>query len=1323
MDQQPRRSARQSVTSAVRGDDGAGHPPSVAAPSYGVDSSLRTTQNGAMAHANGVHNHAVPPNRQAPLSSFQAQPVLARPLNPDPALPTPPAALQYANLYYPQSQPQAYTPYQPYGQPLPPQPPVYSLPQPPSSQTGNHGQSASPVLGYGGLAQPPHQQPPNMQPLAQRRPMPGQQPSFALPTPPHLQQQYHQQQQQQAYGNGPVAPFGHAGPSNAPPQQPHYGQPQPFFNQAHLFNTNLPIAQVAPKLDYRPPVVPAQHPNGQQQKKRNRSPSPPPQVNGLPPYPPHLMATATAEEAEIILAAQRANGMQNPLAAVAAAAAQMSGKAGITKAKGKGKGKAKGKQRATPAVQHPFDAVVPGAEDDDDIPPPLPLPPSTSALPLPPAGFGALPGAAGGNNSDEDADGEIDYEAAVKPEMDDEFATFDGMNGGIGGLSAMAAYQGFDGLGALLSAAEGLEGPKKKKPKTGKGKGKGRARPKAKSKAKAKPKKEESEQPKAKKVEPPPSRPGYILQPLTCANKSASNPLAPILGMVPKCHECTTRRTGYSCLFRGIRSFPLDPENGQPLPNPVFLSTLEDDEVPDFPTEFDRPFTTTDAALIKTAAAENLVPWLRRELEHAKRPGCAKVKRELGIRSTCDGCAHSILCGSFMCERCGRELCFDCAEMLDAVETFEPLAPGEERTLLYPPPKEGAPILEAAQNLSPNTSSKLRLCIRMKHAYHNPIHFTPLTRMDAHELERVVGEMEAWRKEHPAPEQEPGEAWLASEDGRKWLDSHRIEVPEPENSHRVLHIPGALVPPRLDDKVLVEAFEGQAESKMEVDEDDWAALELVKEEDAAASAEEVERLTAAASSSSVNTPSGVVPASSPLTLPPHLTLTPPSSFPSSTTPELTLFRTLWSLGEPFVVDLRASPPSGWPDLPWTPAYFAEQYGEESVVVSSNRPRPRAPPQPEPEEDADGDPIEGKKKEEQRRNKDGKERRLEKEAREREREKEEGMRRTTVGEFFETFGVPREVRGMGISEKIKDWPSATDFRNQYPALWHDFMQSLPAGSVTRRDGVLNISSHSPLNSNPPDLGPKGYFSQISDDREGGWGSTKLHMDIADAVNLMLWSSLGPDGCPGVAIWDLYRAEDSEAIREFLYEKIAQRENLEGGVEEAKGKHDDPIHTQEFFLDATLRRELFEQKGVKSFRILQRPGEVVFIPAGCAHQVCNFADCIKVASDFISIENVMRCWKVTTEFREQTRTKDLWRGDVLQLKSALFWAWYSAERFDAAVAESALEHALQVQGMEDTGLKDALEDPRLKRKRVLLMTICGTVIVGIIVLAVLGCKGML
>lgn len=29
--------------------------------------------------------------------------------------------------------------------------------------------------------------------------------------------------------------------------------------------------------------------------------------------------------------------------------------------------------------------------------------------------------------------------------------------------------------------------------------------------------------------------------------------------------------------------------------------------------------------------------------------------------------------------------------------------------------------------------------------------------------------------------------------------------------------------------------------------------------------------------------------------------------------------------------------------------------------------------------------------------------------------------------------------------------------------------------------------------------------------------------------------------------------------------------------------------------------------------------------CAHQVCNASDCIKIAIDFVSLENIERCWK--------------------------------------------------------------------------------------------------
>jgi len=111
--------------------------------------------------------------------------------------------------------------------------------------------------------------------------------------------------------------------------------------------------------------------------------------------------------------------------------------------------------------------------------------------------------------------------------------------------------------------------------------------------------------------------------------------------------------------------------------------------------------------------------------------------------------------------------------------------------------------------------------------------------------------------------------------------------------------------------------------------------------------------------------------------------------------------------------------------------------------------------------------------------------------------------------------------------------------------------------------------------------------------------------------------------------------------------------------------DPIHTQGFYLDSIKRKELYDEFGVHSHRIHQHPGQAVFIPAGCAHQVLNMADCIKVAVDFVSSENIHHCMKLTSEFRNQNQVK-CWKEDILQLKTMMWYSWLSCSRFDSDVA---------------------------------------------------------
>ncbi|KAJ7666546.1 hypothetical protein B0H17DRAFT_1089633 [Mycena rosella] len=275
-----------------------------------------------------------------------------------------------------------------------------------------------------------------------------------------------------------------------------------------------------------------------------------------------------------------------------------------------------------------------------------------------------------------------------------------------------------------------------------------------------------------------------------------------------------------------------------------------------------------------------------------------------------------------------------------------------------------------------------------------------------------------------------------------------------------------------------------------------------------------------------------------------------------------------------------------------------------------------------------------------------------------RSTEESMR-ITVAEFFSNFGQ-YEGRTSAGSSRL-DWPPSSDFKTSFPELYEDFSQAVPIPNYVRRDGVLNLASHFPSNTVAPDLGPKMYNANANQVAFGTKGSTRLHMDMADALNIMTYAAPGLDGEEGSAAWDLFRAQDSDEIRQFLRARYTTV-----GL--------DPIHSQQVYLDDEARRELYEQCGVKSYRVYQKAGEAVFIPAGCAHQVRNLSDCIKVAIDFVSPENIARCEKLTREFREQNQ-RTAWKEDVLQLRTMMWFAWISCCRQEKksapVVASSDLE----------------------------------------------------
>jgi len=173
------------------------------------------------------------------------------------------------------------------------------------------------------------------------------------------------------------------------------------------------------------------------------------------------------------------------------------------------------------------------------------------------------------------------------------------------------------------------------------------------------------------------------------------------------------------------------------------------------------------------------------------------------------------------------------------------------------------------------------------------------------------------------------------------------------------------------------------------------------------------------------------------------------------------------------------------------------------------------------------------------------------------------------------------------------------------------------------------------------------------------SPLVHVDVADAINILVSSSkdtsLHLSAVPEEgALWYIYPATDAAKIREYCYEYIARRDskpNRTLTVEAVKEVYQDPIHTQQIYLNSSMREELFRKYGVKGWKIIQNVGQAVLVPAGSPHQVCNLSDCIKVASDFASLENIDRCWQTSSEFRLLTQGTKSWREDLLQLKNMI------------------------------------------------------------------------
>ncbi|XP_076470563.1 lysine-specific demethylase 3A-like isoform X2 [Babylonia areolata] len=268
-------------------------------------------------------------------------------------------------------------------------------------------------------------------------------------------------------------------------------------------------------------------------------------------------------------------------------------------------------------------------------------------------------------------------------------------------------------------------------------------------------------------------------------------------------------------------------------------------------------------------------------------------------------------------------------------------------------------------------------------------------------------------------------------------------------------------------------------------------------------------------------------------------------------------------------------------------------------------------------------------------------------------------------------------GQDLMLKLKDWPPGDDFAELLPSHFNSLMEALPLPEYTRRDGALNLASRLPDFLVRPDLGPKMYnaFGSAKYPKEG---TTNLHLDISDAVNVLVYVGVPSDGprgkkehenaavkaideagCDSItkrrvrevhelpgALWQIYDAHDADKMRDFL-NKVAKERG-----EEIEQNHD-AIHDQSWYLDEELRDRLLKEYGVQGYTIVQCLGDSIFIPAGAPHQVRNLHSCIKVAEDFVSPEHLNHCFRLTQEFRQLSETHSN-HEDKLQVKNITYHA---------------------------------------------------------------------
>src|ERR1700732_599699 len=104
-----------------------------------------------------------------------------------------------------------------------------------------------------------------------------------------------------------------------------------------------------------------------------------------------------------------------------------------------------------------------------------------------------------------------------------------------------------------------------------------------------------------------------------------------------------------------------------------------------------------------------------------------------------------------------------------------------------------------------------------------------------------------------------------------------------------------------------------------------------------------------------------------------------------------------------------------------------------------------------------------------------------------------------------------------------------------------------------------------------VGPKMYNAQATLQDDDHHGSTRLHLDLTDTINIMIWAANLPDGKPGYTIWHIFAAADLPLLHLFF---------IEQGIFKGMGNS---VHSQTIWVTPTLLQHSSSKYGIKPYVI--------------------------------------------------------------------------------------------------------------------------------------------